>query len=81
MKIVAEPARMLGINRLIPIEFNHIDGCLYHGESGVLYCETLAEDGTHIKAPSTTSVGALSLLKLRQTRLSSKDGLSTNGCR
>jgi predicted aconitase len=72
MELVVESARMLGADRLIPIESSHIDGCLYHGDSGVLYCEKLAEGGTHVKVPSTTNVGALNLLKLDQTRLSGK---------
>lgn len=42
LEIVAQAAVMLGAKRLIPIVSSHIDGCLYHGDSGVLFCERLA---------------------------------------
>ncbi len=69
MELVVEAARMLGAGRLIPITCSHIDGCLYHGDSGVLYCEKLAEGGAQVRVPATTNVGALNLLKPEQTRL------------
>ena len=37
MRIVAESARLLGAPRLIPIASAHIDGALYHGDSGTLF--------------------------------------------
>lgn len=70
MEVVAGAARMLGAARLIPITSSHIDGCLYHGDSGVLYCERLAEGEARVQVPTTTNVGALNLLKPDQTRLS-----------
>ncbi|MCB1470187.1 MAG: DUF521 domain-containing protein, partial [Rhizobiaceae bacterium] len=39
MRIVAESARLLGAPRLIPIASAHIDGALYHGDSGTLFAE------------------------------------------
>ncbi|KAB7614490.1 DUF521 domain-containing protein [Amylibacter sp. SFDW26] len=69
LEIVAETARMLGAERLVEIESSHIDGCLYHGDSGVLFCEKLVTEGARIKVPTTTNVGALNLLKPDQTRL------------
>lgn len=69
MQVVAETARMLGAARLIPIVSGHIDGCLYHGDSGVLYCERLAEAGARVSVPTTTNVGALNLLKPDQIRV------------
>ncbi len=41
MRIVAETARLLGAPRLIPIGSAHIDGALYHGDSGTLFAERL----------------------------------------
>ena len=35
MRILAEMGAMLGANRLIPVTSSHIDGGLYHGDSGV----------------------------------------------
>ena len=69
MEVVAESARMLGASRLIGVGSAHIDGCLYHGTSGVLYCERLAAAGARVKVPATTNVGALNLLKPDQSRL------------
>ena len=70
MELVVEAARMLGAQRLVPITCSHIDGCLYHGDSGVLYCERLAGSGARVRVPATTNVGALNLLKPDQSRLS-----------
>ena len=70
MELVVESAEVLGADSLIPVESSHVDGCLYHGDSGVLYCEKLAENGTQVKIPTTTNVGALNLSKLSQTKLS-----------
>ena len=39
MELVVESAKILGATSLIPIVSSHVDGCLYHGDSGVLYCE------------------------------------------
>lgn len=69
MEVVAESARMLGADRLVEIRSSHIDGCLYHGDSGALYCEKLAESGARVKVPATTNVGALNLLNPDQCRL------------
>ena len=69
LEIVDETDRMLGAERLVEIESSHIDGCLYHGDSGVLFCEKLATEGASVKVQTTTNVGALNLLKPHQTRL------------
>lgn len=69
LQLVAEAARMLGAEKLVPIVSSHIDGCLYHGDSGVLYCERLAESGGRVKVPTTINVGALNLLKPDQVRV------------
>lgn len=69
MDLVVQAGRMLGAQRLIPIQSSHIDGCLYHGDSGTLYCEKLAQAGARVKVPATTNVGALNLLRPEQSRL------------
>ncbi len=69
MEIVTGAARILGAKALVPVTSSHIDGCLYHGDSGVLYCEQLAEAGARVSIPSTTNVGALNLLKPDQVRV------------
>ena len=69
MQIVAQAGDMLGAKQLIPIVSSHIDGCLYHGDSGVLFCERLAQHGGRVKVPTTTNVGALNLLKPDQVNV------------
>ena len=69
MEVVVEAARMMGADRLVPIVSSHIDGCLYHGDAGVLYCEKLAEEGAGVAVPATTNVGSLNLLKVDQVKL------------
>lgn len=73
MEVVTHSARMLGAHRLVEVRSGHIDGCLYHGKSGTLYCERLAEAGARVAIPATTNVGALNLLKPDQCRLSPED--------
>ncbi|MEX0953827.1 MAG: aconitase X catalytic domain-containing protein [Rhizobiaceae bacterium] len=69
MRIVAESARLLGASRLIPIASAHIDGALYHGDSGTLFAEKLVEGGAQVAVRSTLNVGALDLTGCAQIRL------------
>ena len=69
MEIVVEAARMMGTDRLVPIVSGHVDGCLYHGDAGVLFCEQLAREGARVAVPATTNVGSLNLLDTGQDRL------------
>jgi predicted aconitase len=68
LRIVADTARLLGAARLVPIASAHIDGCLYHGDSGTLFAERLAEDGA-VAVPTTLNVGALDLVHAGRVRL------------
>lgn len=69
MRIVAEAGRLLGAPRLIPITASHVDGCLYHGESGTLFAERLVAGGARVAVPTSLNVGALDLLRARNVRL------------
>lgn len=69
MRIVVEAARLLGAPRLVPIVSSHVDGCLYHGDSGTLFAERLAQGGARVGVPTTLNVGALDLLRARTVRL------------
>ena len=62
MRLVAETGRLLGAPRLLPIASSHVDGCLYHGDSGTYFAERLASDGGRVAVPTTLNVGALDLL-------------------
>lgn len=61
MRILVAMAGATGAPRLIPVESTHIDGCLLHGESGVLFAERLVELGARVRVPSSLNVGAMDL--------------------
>lgn len=69
MRIVAEAGRLLGAPRLIPIASAHIDGALYHGDSGTLFAERLVAGGARVAVRATLNVGALDLTGCSQVRL------------
>ena len=69
MRIVAEAAHLMGAERLIPIASAHIDGALYHGDSGTLFAERLVEGGAKVAVRSTLNVGALDLTGCSHIRL------------
>ncbi|HZQ00531.1 MAG TPA: aconitase X catalytic domain-containing protein [Reyranella sp.] len=69
MRIVADTARLLGASRLVPVASAHIDGCLYHGDSGTLFAERLVNDGGRASVPTTLNVGALDLVHAGRVRL------------
>lgn len=68
MRIVAEAGRLLGAPRLIEIASVHVDGCLYHGDSGVHFVERLVAGGGRVGVPTTLNVGALDLLHPERVR-------------
>ena len=47
----------------------HIDGALYHGDSGTLFAERLVEGGGRVAVRSTLNVGALDLMGCSRVRL------------
>ena len=69
MRIVADAARLLGAERLIPIKSAHIDGALYHGDSGTLFAGKLVAGGAKVAVRATLNVGALDLTGCAQIRL------------
>jgi predicted aconitase len=69
MRIVADSAALLGAPRLIPIASAHIDGALYHGDSGTLFAERLVDGGAQVAVRATLNVGALDLMGCARIRL------------
>lgn len=63
MRVVARMAGIMGADRLTPIASAHIDGCLYHGDAGLLYAEKLVAGGGKVAVLSTLNVGSLDLLR------------------
>ena len=68
MRVVAEAARLLGAGRLIEIGSAHIDGCLYHGDSGVAFAERLVDGGGRVRVPATLIAGVLDLCQPGRVR-------------
>jgi predicted aconitase len=69
MRVLVRTAELLGARSLISIGSAHIDGCLYHGDSGALFAERLVAEGAKVSVPSTLNVGALDLLHHKRDRL------------
>ena len=62
MRILVTMAGVYGAERLLDIESAHIDGCLYHGYSGLEFAERLATGGAQVVVPTTLNVGAMDLI-------------------
>ena len=62
MRILVAMAEVYGAESLLDIEGAHIDGCLYHGDSGVDFAELLVAGGARVRVPTTLNVGGLDLL-------------------
>ncbi len=61
MRIASEMGRMLGASRMIPVTSSHIDGALYHGDSGVHFAERLVAGGARVAVPASLNVGGLDM--------------------
>lgn len=62
MRILTTMANVYGATSLLDIESAHIDGCLYHGESGLAFAEKLVAGGAQVRVLTTLNVGAIDLL-------------------
>ncbi len=69
LRIVVGTAGMLGAGRLVTVASAHVDGCLYHGDSGTLFAERLAAEGGRVAVPTTLNVGSLDLVHAGRVRL------------
>jgi predicted aconitase len=62
MRIASEMGRLLGAARMVSVASAHIDGALYHGDSGVHFAERLVAGGAKVAIPASLNVGGLDLL-------------------
>jgi predicted aconitase len=69
MRLVCESARLLGAASLVEVASAHIDGALYHGDSGTWFAERLQELGAKVSIRATLNVGALDLTGCSTNRL------------
>lgn len=63
MRVVTRMAEVMGTRRLIPIGSAHIDGCMFHGDAGMLFAEQLVAEGAKVAVTATLNVGSLDLLR------------------
>ena len=66
MRILTTMANVYGAAQLLDIESAHIDGCLYHGQSGLDFAERLVAGGAQVRVPTTLNVGAIDLMHPEQ---------------
>jgi predicted aconitase len=62
LRILATMAEIQGAGELLDIASAHVDGCLYHGESGLEFAARLVAGGARVRVPTSLNVGALDLL-------------------
>lgn len=63
MRILVAMADVYGAENLLDVESAHIDGCLYHGYSGLEFAERLVAGGARVVVPTTLNVGAMDLVQ------------------
>jgi predicted aconitase len=74
LRILVTMAHVYGATELLDITSTHIDGCLYHGYSGLEFAEKLVAGGGRVVVPSTLNVGALDLIHPEHFRGSAQVG-------
>src|SRR5690606_36317562 len=69
MRVLVATAEAMGAERLLDIESAHVDGCLYHGPSGLDFARALVDGGARVRVPTTFNVSSLDLLHPELVRL------------
>ena len=62
MRMLTAVADAEGATELIEIESAHIDGCLYHGQSGIDFANALLDGGASVRVSTTLNVAAVDML-------------------
>jgi predicted aconitase len=62
MGLLVRYGEVMGAERFIDIESAHIDGCLYHGPSGLDFVNSFLESGDKVRVPTTLNVTAVDLV-------------------
>ena len=63
MRILVDMAHVEGASEFVSVTSAHIDGCLYHGDTGCYYAEKLQAGGGRVRIPTSLNVGAMDLLR------------------
>jgi predicted aconitase len=62
MRLLLRYGQIVGAQRFIDIDSAHIDGCLYHGQSGLDFVNSFLEPGARVRVPTTLNVMAVDLV-------------------
>jgi predicted aconitase len=73
MRIISDMGRIQDAEKLVPVTSAHIDGCLYHGASGVEFAERLVSQQGRIVIPASLNVGALDLQRPERIKLDERE--------
>ena len=69
MRILVDMARVDGVDHLVPISSVHVDGCVYHGDTGCYFAERLTSLGAKVRVPTSLNVGGMDLCNPANVRL------------
>ncbi|NNE05503.1 MAG: DUF521 domain-containing protein [Xanthomonadales bacterium] len=61
MRILSDMARVEGVRDFVAVTSAHVDGCVYHGDTGCYFAEKLASAGARVRIPTSLNVGAMDL--------------------
>jgi predicted aconitase len=62
MRLIVRLGELSGAGGLLDVTAAHVDGCLFHGRSGLDFAERLVEGGGAVRVPTTLNVASLDLL-------------------
>ncbi len=62
MELLVAYGNAIGAPSLLKISGAHVDGCLYHGEAGLDFVETLLNGHSRVRVPTTLNVGSIDLM-------------------
>lgn len=62
MRLLVAVAESEDATHLVGVSAAHIDGCLYHGQSGIDFARALLEGGARVEVPTTLNVASIDML-------------------
>ena len=68
MEVVVRAAEMMGAERLIEVNYLHIDACHYYGEAHLDFARRFVEGGLRFQIPAWTNTVPASLIPEQETR-------------
>ena len=74
MQIVVRMAELQGAEQLVDVSQAHIDACVYHGPSSLMFAERLASLGAKVKVPTTLNSLSVDKCRWRQQGVDTRFG-------